>query len=483
LRGQPSARPISPALLLTVLSAGTCVSSLSQAMVIPLLPGIQRDLGLSPTAVTWTLTGYMLAAAVATPLLGRLADIHGKRTVLLAALGATIVGALLAGLWHSGTGLLAGRVLQGGVTAVYPMALSIVRDEVPRHRLRAGVGTLSALFGAGGSAGLIAAALVTQVSSDYRVAFLGLTALLVVCLLLVVAFVPESPVRTRAPLDLLGATLLAIWLAAALVAVTEGHGWGWLSPATIGAFAFSAAVAVVWWRVESRSASPLVHTGVLLQRGVLVSNVGQLLIGFTAFLAFVELSDFVQTPASAGYGFSASVLTTSIILLPWTVTSLIARPMTSWLLHRLRLNTVLVTGSMIIALAFVYLAMRHGTELDVYLAAGGAGLGIGMTSVVVPILVVEGAPQSQMGVATSINVICRNVGAAAGAAVAGALLAAAGTVAGGYPRVEGYVEGFLAAAGCCAALAVFILFRRRRGAGPAPHPSRTAPPAAPERTW
>jgi sugar phosphate permease len=69
-----------------------------------------------------------------------------------------------------------------------------------------------------------------------------------------------------------------------------------------------------------------------------------------------------------------------------------------------------------------------------------------------------------MGVATSINIICRNVGAAAGASVAGALIVAAGTAAGGYPRVNGYVEGFLAAAGCCIALALFVVARRRDGA-------------------
>jgi MFS family permease len=447
-------------------------------MVIPLLPGIQRDLGLSPTAVTWTLTGYMLAAAVATPLLGRLGDIHGKRTVLLAGLAATVAGALLSGLWHSGAALIAGRVLQGGVTAVYPMSLSIVRDEVPRHRLRAGVGTLSALFGAGGSAGLMAAALVSQVSSNYQVAFLGLVVLLALCVVLVAVVVPESPVRVRAPLDLAGAALLATWLAAALVAVTEGEGWGWWSPVTLSTFAFSGCLAVVWWRVESRSASPLVDTAVLMQRGVLTANVGQLLIGFTAFLAFVELTEFVQTPQSAGYGFGASVLTTSVILLPWTVTSLVARPMTTWMLDRVRVNAVLVSGSLIVALAFLYLAVRHGTVVDVYLAAAGAGLGIGMTSVVVPILVVEGAPQTQMGVATSINVICRNVGAAAGAAVAGALLAGAGTVAGGYPRIGGYVEGFLAGSGCCLGLAVFILARQRRAAL-SPAEARWPAPAAP----
>ncbi len=466
LAAGPSARPVRPALLLIALSAATCVSSLSQSMVIPLLPRIQQDLGLSATAVTWTLTGYMLAAAVAAPLLGRLADIHGKRAVLLAGLGVTVAGALLAGLVHSAAALIAGRVMQGAVTAVYPMSLAIVRDELPRHRLRAGVGTISAIFGAGGSAGLFAAALVAQVWSGYQVAFLGLTVLLVLCLAVVALTVPESPLRTRAPLDLLGATLLATWLAAALVAVTEGNGWGWTGLPTLGSFAVAALVAVTWWRVEARRASPLVDTTVLLQRGVLVANVGQLLIGFTAFVAFVELSDFVQTPRSAGYGFSASVLDTSFLLMPWTVTSLVARPMTTWLLSRLRWSPVLVTASLIVAASFVLLAARHDTVAEVVVAAAGAGLGIGMTSVVVPILVVEGAPQSQMGVATSINVICRNVGAAVGASVAGALVAAAGTGAGGFPRVGGYVEGFLAGSGCCIALAAFVLARQRRVAAP-----------------
>jgi len=439
-------------------------------MVVPLLPRIQHDLGLSATAVTWALTGYLLAAAVATPLLGRLADIHGKRAILVLSLGLAMVGSLVCGIGHSPAALITGRVLQGGMTAVYPMSLSIVRDEVPLHRLRAGVSTLSAIFAAGGGAGLIVASVVAEVTTGYQVAFLGLAALVLVCTVLIFLAVPESPLRTHARVDVLGAALLATWLAALLLAVTEGATWGWGGTRTLGLFAVTAAVATVWWIVESRTAMPLVDTRVFVRAGVLIANLGQLLVGFTSFLAFIAISDFVQTPSASGYGFSASVLGASIFLLPWTVLSVVARPLVTRLLRWVGLDAMLAAGAVIVAASFAYLAMRHGA-VDVYIASGGAGLGIGVTSVVIPILVVEGAPQSQMGVATSMNVIARNVGGAIGAAVVGALLAVVATGAGRYADVSGYDAAFLAGASTCLVLVLVIVARmprlaRRRGAEP-----------------
>ncbi|HEV7680349.1 MAG TPA: MFS transporter [Candidatus Dormibacteraeota bacterium] len=468
-------RPRSIGLLLTALSIATCTASLSQAMVIPLLPRIQSDLGLSPTAVTWALTGYLLAAAVATPVLGRLADIHGKRAVLMGALVVTMVGALICGIGHSPVALIGGRVLQGSMTAVYPMALALVRDEVPLHRLRASISTVSAVFAAGGGAGLIVASVVAEVTTGYQVAFVGLAVLVLISTVLVFLAVPESPLRTRASIDVVGGVLLATWLAALLLAVTEGHPWGWSDPRILGLFAITAVAATVWWIVESRTAMPLVDTAVFVRPGVLIANVGQLLVGFTSFLAFIEISDFVQTPSASGYGFSASVLGASVFLLPWTVTSVVGRPLVTRLLSRVGLDTMLAAGALIVAASFVYLALRHGA-VDVYIASGGAGLGIGTTSVVIPIMVVEGAPQSQMGVATSMNIIARNVGGAIGAAVAGALLAVAGTSAArvGYPDVSGYNAGFLAGGATCLVLVLVIVartprLRGRRRQVPLPH--------------
>lgn len=454
-----------PTLLLTVLSTTALVAAISQAMVIPLLPRIQHQLGLTPAGVTWALTGYLLAAAVATPLMGRLADMHGKRRVLLIGIAVSAVGALVSACWVSTPGLILGRVLQSGLTAVFPMALSIVRDQMPAHRLRPAVGTVSALFGAGGGGGLIAASLVAELSSGYEVAFLGLTVLLVACIGVVAWAVPESPLRTRARLDIGGAALLAIWLAALLLGVTDGSSWGWLSAPTLGLLAVAAVAAAAWWAVESQTAAPLVDTRVFVRPAVLVANVGQLMGGFSSFVAFIGISDWVQTPRASGYGFSASVLGASFFLLPWTVTSIAARALAVRLLRRVDLDAVLAGGALVVAGSFTFLGISHGSAADLYIASGGAGLGLGLMAVVTPILVVEGAPQAQMGVATSMNMIARNIGGAVGASVVAALLGAAGTGAAGYPPVGGYVTGFLLGSGSCVALALVVAGRHRRHGG------------------
>src|SRR3954454_23714873 len=111
-RTMPASRP-SPRLVLTVLAAATASFSMLQSLVTPVLPTIQHDLGTTASAVTWILTAWLLSAAVATPLLGRVGDIVGKERTLVLSLAAIALGSLIAALAPSLTLVLVGRVVQG----------------------------------------------------------------------------------------------------------------------------------------------------------------------------------------------------------------------------------------------------------------------------------------------------------------------------------------------------------------------------------
>ena len=141
-----------------MLAAGGLAYALAQTMIVPALPEIQRTFGGDPADATWLLTAFLLTAAVATPLLGRLGDMYGKEHWLLISLGVLRrrVGRARALAGSLGV-MIAGRAIQGAGGAIFPLAIGIIRDEFPREKVATGIGTISAMFGIGGGVGLVVA--------------------------------------------------------------------------------------------------------------------------------------------------------------------------------------------------------------------------------------------------------------------------------------------------------------------------------------
>jgi len=125
-------------LTLGVLVISALAFALTQTMVAPALPAIQKELGTSATAVTWVLTVFLLTASIATPIVGRLGDMFGKERVLLAVLGVFGIGSIVGALSHSIETLIAARAIQGVAGAIFPLAFGIIRDEFPRSAWRPG---------------------------------------------------------------------------------------------------------------------------------------------------------------------------------------------------------------------------------------------------------------------------------------------------------------------------------------------------------
>ena len=123
-----------PTLTLGVLSLSAFAYILLQSMVLPALPEIGKALHTSQSTVAWVLTAYLVSASVATPVLGRLGDMFGKKKVLVAVLVFLVAGSVLAALTSSIAIMLIARVIQGAGGAIFPLAFSIVRDEFPRER-------------------------------------------------------------------------------------------------------------------------------------------------------------------------------------------------------------------------------------------------------------------------------------------------------------------------------------------------------------
>jgi MFS family permease len=208
-----------PTRTLLILGTAALAFALAQTTLIPALPELMRGLDTDESGVTWTLTAYLVAAAVFTPLVGRLGDIFGKRRLLVISLLAFAAGSVVAAISASLWIVVAGRVIQGVGGGIFPLCFAIVRDEFPRERVARGVGLLSAIAGIGGGLGLILGGLLVDYASYHAIFWLS-AAMGVAAAIAAEVFVPESPIRTPARLDIRGALVLAVGLG--LLSVAHG---------------------------------------------------------------------------------------------------------------------------------------------------------------------------------------------------------------------------------------------------------------------
>jgi len=207
-------------LTFAILAIAGIAFALLQSLVAPALRTIQTDLHTTTTAVAWVFTGYLLAASVATPIVGRLGDMFGKKRMLVVTLAIVAAGTLVAALATSIGVLILGRVIQGAGGAIFPLAFAIIRDEFPRERIPTGIALISALLGVGGGLGIILAGPITEHLSYHWLFWLPLVAVVTAGIAAQVV-IPESPIRAPGRIDWVGAGLLTGWLVALLVGVSE----------------------------------------------------------------------------------------------------------------------------------------------------------------------------------------------------------------------------------------------------------------------
>ncbi|WP_319433786.1 MFS transporter [Mycobacterium sp. RTGN5] len=412
-----------PGLLIATLSVVALTVAVLQTGVVPVLGVISRQLNASPVDVSWAVTANLLAAAASTPLIGRLADLYSKKRVLLAVLVVVLGGSLLAALTSSLPLLIVARVLQGASYALYPIGVSIMREELPADRLMRAMAVLSGSLGFGGGMGLVVTGLLMRGDAGYRRVFWLTTAFTVLVIVAVLLVVPGRPRSTEGTVDWAGAAGLALGLSAVLLAITQGHAWGWGSAGTIGSLGGGLVVLGIWWWWERRCRQPLVSTTMLSRRPILLTNLATVLVGTGLYFAFLGLTDFVQAPAGSGYGFGASVLGASVVfLLPGALAGFLTAVASGRYIDRFGARTVLLVGAATGVAGFVLLATLHDQPWQVIAAGVLANAYISLAYGALPALVVREVDADETGVATSMNAIARTIGSSIAAAIVAVLL-------------------------------------------------------------
>jgi MFS family permease len=410
----------SRALVPTLVFLGMVVAVVS-SLGAPMIPTIAAAQNVTLADAQWSLTITLLVGALATPTMGRLGDGPHRRTVILAALGAVVLGSVLAALPLGFKALLLGRGLQGSGMGLTPLAMAAARDALPAERGRSTVALLSITTVAGVGLGYPITGLIADVWG-YEAGFWFGAIVSGAALASAAMVLPRSSARSAPRLDWIGAVLLAAGLSGLLLVLSQAETWGWTSVRTLTIFPASVLLLVLWVVHELRTAHPLVELRLVTNASVLAADATAVLAGVGMYLLLATVVRFVQTPPSAGYGFGSSIVVAGLVLLPFSIASVGASRIAAIIAKRLSPVLVLPIGCSIFIVAMLTFAFARSALWQVLVTMAIAGLGVGCTFAAMPGLIVRAVPPHETGSAMSFNQVLRYVGYSTGSALAATIL-------------------------------------------------------------
>ncbi len=448
-----------------------------ETMILPAIPDFIRDFNISYSTSSWLLSAYIIAAAVMTPIGGRLSDIYGKKKILLIVMAVYTVG-LLAGRFATDIeSMIAARAAQGIGMAMFPIAFGIIREVLPEKKLAIGQTIFSSTFSGGAIVGLVGGAVIIQ-NFGWQATFLAILPVAIALWLIIVRFVHvQSPTSIEASngsppndrtVDIKGTLALTATIISFLAGITFLESEGAMYQVA-GLFAASGASLAAFIVIEKRVRSPLLDLKLMTSKSFLPPTIILMLVFMSIFMVYLTIPIIVRSPEPLGFGGDAVAVAS--VQLPFMIVLLIGTIMSGFILNKIKNTKLTLIGTVISAIGFFILLMFHSTEnmVSVGLAILAAGLSLSISGAFNVILV--SVPMQMTGIALGMTLLLNLVGMSVGPALAGVLQQTyQGTVegvAGQFPTQDAYNLIFLAAALISLASVAMALAVSRRKAVPA----------------
>ena len=471
---------------LAVLCAGMLMIILDGSVVAVALPSIQRDLGFTPSTVTWVVNAYLVAFGGLLLLSGRLGDLVGRSRMFLTGLLAFTLASLACGLSTSQEMLVVARFVQGaGGAMASAVMLGMVAALFPEPRERAkAIGVFSFASAAGASIGILAGGVLTQVLSWHWIFFVNVPIGVVLVALALRFIAADRGLGLRAGADVTGALLVTAGLMVAVYTLVTADSRATAGTAVFGTLAAALIVGFVVRQALARR--PLLPLGLLRSRDVSGANAVQILLvaGFFGFQFLGAL--YLQNVLHYG------AIETGLAFVPTPIAiAVLSLRVSAPLANRFGARAVLLAGMVISIGGFLLLARapvhaRYAVDVLPVMLVLGVGAGLALPAIMT--LAMSGVSPSMAGVASGLANTTQQVGGALGLAVLATLASwrtgpdpgSAEALAAGYHLAFVVAAGFIAAG----VLLGLVVLRHSRSAGRECHGARVeaSGPSLPART-
>ena len=401
-----------------------------ETMILPAIPDFIHNFNISYSTSSWLLSAYIIAAAVMTPIGGKLSDIYGKKKILLIVMAIYAVG-ILAGRFATNIEyMLAARAAQGVGMAMFPIAFGIIREVLPEKKLAVGQTIFTSTFSGGAVVGLVGGAAIIE-NFGWQATFLAILPVAIALWMIIVRFVRvRSPAATTMDadngkllndrtIDIKGTLLLAATIISFLAGITflesSNSAAGGYQVASL--FAASALSLAAFILIERRVHSPLLDLKLMTSKSFLAPTIILMLVSMSIFMVYLTIPIMVRSPEPLGFGGDAVAV--AGVQLPFMVVLLIGTIMSGFILNRVKNTKLTLIGTVISAIGFFILFMFHSSEVMVStgLAILAAGLSLSITGAFNVILL--SVPMQMTGIALGMTLLLNLVGMSVGPAIAG----------------------------------------------------------------
>ncbi|WP_048827818.1 MDR family MFS transporter [Bacillus sp. B-jedd] len=414
LKGKRTKRP----LVLAAVMLAMFMGAIEATIVSTAMPAIVGELG-GFSLYSWVFSSYLLMNSVTVLIYGKLADLFGRKPVLLFGLTVFMTGSILCGFAESMHMLIVFRLIQGfGAGAVMPIATTIVGDIYNTEERAKVQGYLSSVWGISAVMGPAIGGFLVEYVSWHYVFWVNIP-LGILSMAGLWFFLHEKVVKKKHEIDYPGAILITIGISSLMYILVEGgHRFSWTSLPAFLFFSISMAAIVLFVLQERRAAEPMMPFSIWKEKSIFIANIvslttGVMLIGISSFLpAFVQ-GVMEQSPIVAGFALTA-------MSIGWPIASAFSGRLALAKGYRF---TSLLGGVFLVAGGAIFATMTP--EAGPIWAAGGSfmtGAGMGLTSTAFILLIQGTVGWQQRGIATASNMFMRNLGNTIGAALLGGIL-------------------------------------------------------------
>jgi MFS family permease len=415
---------------LIILSCLGLIVMFDETMILPAIPDFIRDFNISYSTSSWLLSAYLIAAAVMTPIGGKLSDIYGKKKILLIVMAIYAVG-IMAGRFATNIEfMLAARVAQGVGMAMFPIAFGIIREVLPEKKLAIGQTIFSSTFSGGAVVGLIGGAAIIQ-NFGWQATFLAILPAAIALWLIIVRYVHvnshaaamevgNDKLMNDRTIDIKGAILLAGTIISFLAGITlleSSNSSGGTGYQVVIFFVTSGLSLAAFIVIEKKVHSPLLDFKVMTSKSFLPPTIILMLVSMSIFMVYMTIPVMVRSPEPLGFGGDAVAVAS--VQLPFMVVLLIGTIMSGFILNRVKNTKLTLIGTVISAIGFFILFMFHSNEsmVSIGLSILAAGLSLSITGAFNVILL--SVPIQVTGIALGMTLLLNLVGMSVGPAIAG----------------------------------------------------------------
>ena len=435
---------------LGILGSTLLITMYGETMLLPAIPDIIEEFNIPYDTSSWILSSYLIAGAVATPIVGRLSDIYGRKKMVTIIMIIYIIGISLGGFSPNISFLIIARIIQGIGISMFPVAFGIIRDQLPERKLSIGVGIFSSMFAAGSVVGLALGASIID-NFGWRATFFSIVFVAIGLWFVIKRFVTDGhhensmafPTKSNEKLpldktndpkvksslkanlkaiDLKGTISLAVTIISFLLVLSYSQDMD-VTRTSLILFLIVGTISLIGFIfIERRSESPLVNLQILTHRIILSANVILIIAFLCMFTVFQTIPVLVRSPIPLGFGGDA--IMSASIQLPFMIVFLLFAPSSGYIVSKLGNVKPTLIGSIVSTIGFFSLFAFHTTGFFVSINLAIIAGGLALMQVGGFDIVLQQTPRQFSGISLGMTVLFNLIGGSIGPAIAGIIMQA-----------------------------------------------------------